>query len=127
MRASRPSFEKRAQRAPQDDGRVRGESDALRANRLDIIPVGVNQKRRVVSRAVIRAWPCAAIVAAAGLQALGVEFLDRGMILGAEGDVGAGAGLAIMQMQPERRGALGAKTGARIVATRPTTTWRGRC
>ena len=59
----------------------------LRTNRLDIVAVGIDQKRRVIGRAVIRTRPGAAIVAAAGLQALSVELLDRRMILSAERDM----------------------------------------
>src|SRR5437762_13604001 len=85
------------------------------ANRLDMVAVGVDQKRRVVSRAVIRARAGAAIVAATGLHAFGVEFLDRGMIPGAEGDMGAGLRGAPVQMQPERGRALRSKARAGII------------
>ena len=60
------------------------------ANRLDIVAVGIDQERGVIGRAVIGARAGAAIVAAAGFQALGVEFLDRGVIGCAECDMGAG-------------------------------------
>src|SRR5438552_3748906 len=98
----------------------------LRTNRLDIIPVRVDQKRRVVGRAVIRARAGAAIVAATGLQAFGVEFLDRGMIPGAEGDMGAGLRGALVQMQPERRRALRPKARAGIVLRAERITERGK-
>ena len=42
--------------------------NALRANRLDIVAVGIDQERRVIGRAVIGARTGGAIVAAAGLQ-----------------------------------------------------------
>ena len=64
----------------------------LRANRLDIVAVGIDQERGEIGRAVIGARAGAAIVAAAGLQPLGVEFLDRGVVGRAERDMGAGAG-----------------------------------
>src|SRR5882724_10795738 len=66
---------------------ARNDAERSRAHRLDIVAVGVDQKRRVISRAVIRARSGAAIVAAAGLQALGMELLDRRMIVGAERDM----------------------------------------
>ena len=101
-------------RVPQDDG-CEGCSK-LRANRLDIVAIGINEKRRVVGRAVIRARAGAAIVAAAGLQSFGMEFLDRAVIRRAERDMGAGAGSSLVQMQPERGLALGAKARAGIIA-----------
>src|SRR6266508_5730375 len=66
---------------------ARNDGWASGTNRLDIVAVGVDQERRVIGRAVIRAWPGAAIVAAAGLQAFGMQLLDRGVILGAERDM----------------------------------------
>src|SRR4051794_29871871 len=66
---------------------ARDDVPALRANRLDVVAVRIDQKRRVIGRAVILPRPGAAIVAAAGFQALGMELLDRGMILGAERDM----------------------------------------
>ncbi len=57
-----------------------------------------------------------AIVAAAGLQALGMKHFDRGVIGRAKGDVGAGVGLALVQMQPERGLAFRPKTRAVVVA-----------
>src|SRR5882757_2281920 len=85
-------------------------------HRFDIVAVGVDQERGKIGRAVILAMTRLAIVAAAGLQARGVKLLDRGMVRRAEGDMGAAIGLALVQMQPERGLALGAKTGAGIVA-----------
>src|SRR3954471_24379581 len=87
----------------------------LRANRLDIVAVRIDQKRRIISRAVILPCPGAAIVAAAGLQALGMEFRDRGMVRRAERDMRTGA-RALVQMQPERGFALGAEARAGIIA-----------
>src|SRR4051794_965239 len=60
-------------------------------HRLDIVAVGIEQERRVIGRAVVGAGTCAAIVAAAGFQALGVEAFYRGMVGRAEGDMGAGS------------------------------------
>jgi hypothetical protein len=59
----------------------------LRTNRLDIVAVRVDQKCRVIGRAVIRPRSGAAIVTAAGFDAFGMELLDRGMILGTERDM----------------------------------------
>src|SRR5258705_12875149 len=105
--------------APRNDGGWSG------ATCLDIVAVGIDQERGVIGWAVIGARAGAAIVAAAGFQAFGMEFVDCGMILGAEGDMGSGAGLAVMQMQPERRGPLGAKACAGIVARTQHITERG--
>src|SRR5882757_3106718 len=98
-------------RAPQDDGGMCGGSD-LRTHRLDIVAVGVDQERGEIARAVILAMTGLAIVTAAGLEALGVKLLDRGVIRRAEGDVGAAVGLAVVRIEPERGLALGAETGA---------------
>ena len=65
----------------------RNDAEGLRTNRLDIVAVGINEKRCVISRAVVGARSGAAIVAAAGFQAFGVKLLDRRMILGAERDM----------------------------------------
>src|SRR5689334_24925791 len=59
---------------------------ASRAHRLDVVAIRVDQERRVIGRAVIRAWTGAAVVAAAGFEALGMKLLDRRMIPGAERD-----------------------------------------
>src|SRR5580704_2971241 len=78
-----------------------------RTNGLDIVAVGIDQERGEIGRAVIgpRAGP--AIVAAAGLDALAVEFLDRSMIRRAERDMGAGGALkTLVQIEPERGLAL---------------------
>jgi hypothetical protein len=48
-----------------NDGR--GQDDDLRANRLDIVAVGIDQERREIGRAVVRARTGGAVVAAAGL------------------------------------------------------------
>src|SRR5258708_36609722 len=101
--------------APRNDGVWRGRA-YLRATRLDIVAVRVDQERGVIGRAVIGARSWAAIVAAAGLQSFGMEFCDRSVVGRAERDMGAGAGRAFVQMQPERGLALGAKAGAGIVA-----------
>src|SRR5215218_5367629 len=98
-------------RAPRNDGRWVADT-SLRTNRLDIVAIGVDQKRRVIGRAVILPCPRAAIVAAAGLQPLGMEFTDRGVVQRAERDMRPGAGSALVQMQPERGLVLGPKTRA---------------
>ena len=65
----------------------------LRADRLDIVAVGIDQERRIIGRAVVGPRAGAAIVAASGLDALCVKFLDGRVIGRAERDVGAaGAG-----------------------------------
>src|SRR5258708_36420593 len=74
---------------------------ALRTHRLDIVAVGVGQESRVVSRAVIGARAGAAIVAAAGLEAFGVQFPDRGMVGRAERDVRARARNSPCEVPPE--------------------------
>ena len=45
-----------------------------------------------------------------------MKLLDRGVVGGAERDMGAGIGLALVKMQPQRRFALGAKARAAVVA-----------
>src|SRR5690348_15115442 len=52
----------------------------LRAHRLDIVAVGIDQERGVIGRAVVGARARAAVVASAGLQPVAVEFCDRPMI-----------------------------------------------
>src|SRR5260370_289702 len=89
---------------------------ALPAHRLDIVAVGVDQERGEIARAVIGARPGAAIVAASGLQSVGVEFPDRWVVGRAERDVGAGKGWPLVRIEPERRLALGPKTRAGSVA-----------
>src|SRR5579863_579079 len=63
---------------------------ALRTHRLDIVAVGIDQKRGEIGRAVIGPRPGRAIVAAAGLRAGIVKLPDRGVIGTAERNVGAG-------------------------------------
>ena len=75
--------------APRNDGREGGMLIVSRTNRLDVVAVGIDQERREIGRAVVGARAGAAIVVAAGLQSLAVEFLDRGVIGGTECDVGA--------------------------------------
>src|SRR5689334_20283635 len=82
-----------------------------RANRLDIVAVGIDQERRVIGRAVILARTGAAIVAAAGLEALAVKAFHGVMILGAERDVDAVGLAALGEMQPERRRTLRPEAG----------------
>src|SRR5947209_11131864 len=88
----------------------------LRAHRLDIVAVGVEQEGGEIARAVVLARTRAAIVAAAGLQALGVKFLDRIMVGRAEGDVGACTVAVLAGVEPQRRFALGPKACAAVVA-----------
>ena len=64
---------------------------ALGTHRLDIVAVGIDQERGMVGRAVIGARAGRAVVAAAGLDAFGVEFPDRGVIRSAERDMRARA------------------------------------
>ena len=71
-----------------------------RANRLDIVAVGVDQECGIVGRAVVLARTGRTVVAAAGFQAICVKFADRGMIFGAEGDMGAGRNRSFMKVQP---------------------------
>src|SRR5512140_3287315 len=101
--------------APCNDGGRNRAFRALRANRLDIVAVGIDQERGVIGRAVIGARAGAAIVAAAGLDALGMELPDRVMILRAKGDVSAGGRRALMRVKPQRGLALGPKARAVLV------------
>src|SRR5579864_3700358 len=99
----------------------------LRAHRLDIVAVGIDQERGVIGRAVVGARAGAAIVAPAGLQALAVEFRDRRMIGGAERDMRAFALQTLVKIEPERRRALGPKAGAALVLrAQDVTEWRQR-
>jgi hypothetical protein len=93
-----------------------GMTAVLRADRLDIVAVGVDQERGVIGRAVVGARSRAAIVAAAGFQALGVEFLDRGVIRRRECDMRAGAFGVLGEVKPQRRLAFGSKARAAVVA-----------
>ena len=94
MRCPGPSFETpRIRAAPQDDDGMSG--GTLRAHRLDIVAVGIDQERGEIARAVIGPRAGAAIVAAAGLQSLSMKLLDRGVVGGAERDMGAGVALPL--------------------------------
>src|ERR1700690_3975592 len=53
---------------------------SLCANRLDVVAVGVDQERGKIARAVVGPRAGRAVVAASGLDALAVEFADRGMV-----------------------------------------------
>src|SRR3981081_1889208 len=66
----------------------------LRANRLDIVAVGIDQERGEVGRAVVGAWPGATVIAASGLHALAGKFLDRRVTGRPERVVGASRGRA---------------------------------
>ena len=70
----------------------------LRVDRLDIVAIGIDQKRGKISRAIVLARTRRAIVAAAGFQPCAVEFSDRSMIRCAEGDMGAGTGRPLVQI-----------------------------
>src|ERR1700719_3192708 len=98
-----------ASQGPQDEG-IR--LVLLGMNRFDIVAVRVDQERGKVGRAIILAWTRRAIVAASGLDAFAMEFSDRGMIGRAKGDMGAGAGISFVQIQPQRRLALRPKPRA---------------
>src|SRR5581483_9182721 len=87
----------------------------LRAHRLDIVAVGIDQECGVISRAIVMAMAGRAVVAAAGLEAFCVEFLDRGMVGRAERDMRALALQALVQVKPQRRLALGAEPRAILV------------
>src|SRR5882757_7811878 len=99
----------------------------LRANRLDIVAVGIDQERGEVGRAVVGAGPCATVIAASGLHALAVKFLDRRVIGRAERDVGASSGRSVMCIKPERRFALGPETRAAVVARTQHISERRQC
>src|SRR5665647_228017 len=88
----------------------------LRTNRLDIVAVGIDQERGVVSGAVIGPRAGGAVVAAAGLHALGMEFLDRGVVGRAERDMGPGSRRPLLLKQPQGRFALGPEARVRILA-----------
>src|SRR4051794_40304713 len=88
----------------------------LRTHRLDVVAVGVDEERGVIGRTVIGARTCAAIVAATGLYALGVEFLDRGVIRRTERDMRARTFGILGKVKPQRRLAFGSKTRAAVVA-----------
>src|SRR5258707_2264920 len=87
----------------------------LRTHRLDIVAVGIDQERRKIARAVIGPGACGAVVAASGLDALGVEFLDRRVVGRAKRDMGAGAPEILVQIEPERRLALWPESRAGLV------------
>ena len=74
-----------------DGSSVRWLADGYVQTASTLLPSGSIRNAAIIGRAVIGARAGAAIVAAAGLQALGVEFLDRGVIGRAERDMGAGA------------------------------------
>ncbi len=111
----------------------RGVDDEVLANRghlfprssqthgFDVVAVRIDQKGGVVARAIVRARAGRAVVAAARLQAGGMKAVDRGAALGAKGDVRAGAGLCLDEMQPQRRGIPRAKAG--IARSFDPTTW----
>src|SRR6185437_2925247 len=76
------------------------EGTSLRTHRLDIVAVGIEQERGVVGRAIVMAMSGRAVVAATGLQALGVKLPDRGMIRCAKGDMRAGVFQPLVQIEP---------------------------
>src|SRR6185437_11567965 len=86
------------------------------ADRLDIVAVGVDQKGGIIGRAVIGARTGTAVIAAAGLQAVGMKALDRGMIGRAERDMRARAAALFGNIEPQRRLARRSKTRAAVVA-----------
>src|SRR6202045_1717171 len=97
----------------------------LRANRLDIVAVGIDQERRIIGRAVVGPWAGASIVAASGLDAVSVKLPDRRVIGRAERDVGACRGRPVVGIKPERRLTLGPKAGARVIARTQDISERG--
>src|SRR5436305_6306476 len=113
----------RAPMAPRNDG---GERD-LRTHRLDIVAVGIDQERGVVARAIVRARTGRAVVATAGLDALGMEFPDRGVIGSTEGGMRAFALLPLVQIKPERRFILRPEARAIVVARTQDITERCQC
>src|SRR6266851_2400384 len=88
----------------------------LRANRLDIVAVGIDQERRIIGRAVVGPRAGAAIVAATGLDAVCVKSPDRRVIGRAERDVSACWSRPVVGIKPERRLALGPKASAGVIA-----------
>src|SRR5947207_11805814 len=80
------------------------------AHRLDIVAVGVDQERGVIGRAVVCARARRAVVAAAGLEAFGVKFVDRGMVGCAERDMRTGGLEILLKIEPERGFALRPET-----------------
>src|SRR5258708_18722544 len=100
----------------------------LRTHRLDIVAVGIDQERRKIARAVVGPRAGGAVVAASGLDALGVELRDRGVVGRAERDMGAGALETLVQIKPERRLSLGPEARAGLVArTQDMAERRQRC
>src|ERR1700730_9007788 len=99
----------------------------LRANRLDIVAVGIDQERGEIGRAVIGPRAGGAIVAASGPHALAVEFLDRGVVGRPERDVGTAAGRPLVRIQPERRVVLGPAAGAGFIALAKDISERRQC
>src|SRR3954463_4977842 len=95
---------------------VSGKLDRSGADRLDIVAVRIDQECGIIGRAVVCARAGAAIVAAAGAQARGMKFLDRGMVGRAERNMRAGADGLRAQIEPQRRRARGAETSAGFVA-----------
>src|SRR6202011_1986588 len=91
------------------------------------VAVWVDQEGGKIARAVIGARAGGAVVAASGLQALAVEFPDRGMVRCAERNMGAGSGQSLMQIKPQRRLALRPKAGAAVVARAQDIAERRQC
>src|ERR1700733_5444378 len=89
--------------------------DPLRTNRLDMIALGLDQERGEIGRAVIRPRTGSTVVTAAGFGAGAVEFPDRRMVRGAEGDMGACASRFFVRIKPQRGFALRPETRAALV------------
>src|SRR5258708_13703485 len=90
-------------------------ANKLRANRFDVVAVGVDQEGGEIARAVIGPRAGGAVVTASGLHAFGVKFLDCRMIGCAELDMGPVPAKTLVQINPERRLALGPEPPPAVV------------
>src|SRR3982751_3390161 len=81
------------------------------AHRFDVIPVGIDEKRRVVGWTVVGAKARRAVVLAAGLDTRLVEAVDSAAILRCERDMRART-LATAFVEPQRRRAFRAESAA---------------
>src|SRR5690349_16386750 len=65
------------------------------ADGFDVVAVGIDEEGGVVARAVIGAQAGLAVVAPARVEPGAVKAVDRGALIGAEGDMRAGSGRAL--------------------------------